>query len=87
MPAAIFEIGTSSRNPIRGPSYRNVDIAITRRFPVTAGTNAEFRVEVFNALNTTQFGNPNAQSGNAAFGTITTAGDPRTIQLAVRFSF
>jgi hypothetical protein len=42
------------------------------------------RIEVLNLFNTTQFGNPNGVLGSAAFGTITTALDPRVIQLAAR---
>jgi hypothetical protein len=30
---------------------------------------------------------PNGVAGTAAFGTITTAGDPRVVQLAVKWSF
>ena len=31
-----FTIGSASRNPVRGPSYRDVDLAVTRRIPVGA---------------------------------------------------
>src|SRR5262249_47512663 len=46
-----FTIGTASRNPVRGPSYRDVDLAVMRRVPVSAHA-IELRVEVFNLLNT-----------------------------------
>jgi hypothetical protein len=82
-----FTIGTSSRNPIRGPSYRSVDMAIIRRVPVRSGTALEFRGEVFNMLNTPPLGAPNGVVGAANFGTITTAGDPRVVQLAVKLLF
>ena len=29
-----FTIGSASRNPVRGPGYRNVDLALMRRVPV-----------------------------------------------------
>ena len=29
-----FTLGSASRNPVRGPSYRNVDLALSRRVPV-----------------------------------------------------
>ena len=45
----------------------------------------ELRVEVFNLLNTTNFGAPSGVFGPASFGTITTALDPRVVQLAVKF--
>jgi hypothetical protein len=42
---------------------------------------------VFNLLNTANFGAPAAQFGPANFGTITTALDPRVVQLAAKFWF
>jgi hypothetical protein len=82
-----FTLGNASRNPVRGPSYRNVDLAISRRL-VMAGTSAiELRAEAFNLLNTPPLGAPNGLAGTAAFGTITTAGDPRVVQLAVKYLF
>ena len=55
--------------------------------PLWAGRVLELRAEVFNLLNTPPFGAPNAVLGAANFGTITTAGDPRVAQLAVKVSF
>jgi carboxypeptidase family protein/TonB-dependent receptor-like protein len=81
-----FTIGTASRNPVRGPSYRNVDLAVMRRFPVPRGA-FEVRAEIFNLLNTPPLGAPAAVLGAANFGTITSAGDPRVAQLAVKFLF
>jgi len=81
-----FTIGNASRNPIRGPSYRNVDLAVMRRVPLQHGA-LELRAEIFNLLNTTPFGAPAAVLGAANFGTITSAGDPRVAQLAVKFLF
>jgi outer membrane receptor protein involved in Fe transport len=82
-----FTIGTASRNPVRGPAYRDVDLGIVRRIP-TGGTSAlELRIEVFNLLNTPPFGAPAGVLGAANFGTITSAGDPRVIQLALKLAF
>ena len=82
-----FTLGSASRNPVRGPGYRNVDLALSRRAPLRGTTAMEVRAEVFNLLNTPPLGNPNGVAGSAAFGTITTAGDPRVVQLAVKFLF
>ena len=82
-----FTIGTATRNPIRGPSYRDVDLAVARRVPLGARTALDLRVEVFNLLNTPPLGAPNAVLGAANFGTITSAGDPRVIQLALKVTF
>jgi len=82
-----FTLGSSLRNPIRGPSYRNLDIALMRLVPLSASRSLEFRAEVFNVTNTPPLGAPNTTVGAAAFGTITSAGDPRVLQLAVKFRF
>ena len=82
-----FTIGSASRNPVRGPSYRNVDLALMRRVGIGAARALELRVEVFNLLNTVNFGAPAAQLGPASFGTITTALDPRVVQLAAKVWF
>jgi len=82
-----FTIGTASRNPVRGPSYRDVDLALMRRVPFGSARSFELRAEFFNLLNTPPLGAPAAVLGAANFGTITTAGDPRVAQLAVKFWF
>ena len=68
-----FPPGNASRNPVRGPGYRNLDLALVRRVPLPAGNAIELRAEGFNITNTTPFGAPNGSFGSAAFGTITTA--------------
>jgi hypothetical protein len=82
-----FTIGSASRNPVRGPSYNDVDVALMRNVRFGGARALELRVEVFNLLNHTNFGAPAAQLGPASFGTITTALDPRVVQLAAKFWF
>lgn len=85
--APAFTLGSSSRNPVRGPGYRNLDLALSRRIRLGGSRALEFRTDVFNATNTPPLGTPNTTVGAAAFGTITSAGDPRVIQLALKFVF
>jgi hypothetical protein len=82
-----FTLGNSSRNPVRGPGYRNLDLAMIRRIPLPVRMTLEIRAEAFNVTNTPPFGAPNGTFGTAAFGTITSAGDPRVIQLAAKVIF
>lgn len=82
-----FQIGTASRNPVRGPSYRDVDLAIMRLVRLGGERAIELRAEVFNLLNNVNFGAPASQLGAANFGTVTTALDPRVLQLAVKYTF
>ena len=85
--APVFTLGNASRNPVTGPSYRNVDVAVIRRVPLPGRAAIELRAEVFNLFNTPNFGAPNGVAGSAAFGTITSALDPRVGQFAVKFLF
>jgi hypothetical protein len=82
-----FTIGSASRNPVRGPSFRNLDVALSRRVSLTTGKAVELRLEAFNVTNTPPLGAPNGTFGSAAFGSITAAGDPRVLQLGVKFTF
>jgi len=82
-----FTIGDASRNPVRGPAYHDVDFALMRRIPLRGRLGAELRAEVFNLLNNVNLGPPAAVVGAANFGTITTALDPRVMQLAVKLTF
>jgi hypothetical protein len=82
-----FTIGNASRNPVRGPSYRDVDLSVVRRIPINAGNAIEVRAEIFNLLNTVNLGAPAAVNGASNFGTITSALDPRVVQFAVKYLF
>lgn len=82
-----FTLGNSSRNPVRGPGYNNADIALIKRTRIGEERDLELRAEFFNLTNTPPLGAPNAVAGSAAFGTITSAGDPRIIQLGLKFNF
>ncbi len=82
-----FTLGTSSRNPLRGPGYRDVDLALIKRTLVREQTTLEFRAEFFNITNTPPLGAPNTVLGTPGFGSITSAGDPRIVQLALKLNF
>jgi hypothetical protein len=82
-----FTLGTSSRNPIRGPGLQNADLMIGKTFRVNERMRIEFRAEAFNVSNTPPLNDPNASFGSAAFGTITTAGNPRDFEFAGKLHF
>ena len=50
-------------------------------------TTLEFRVEAFNLTNTPPLGAPNGVLGAPGFGSITSAGDPRVVQLGLKVIF
>ncbi len=85
--APAFTLGSSSRNPVRGPAYRNVDLAVARRVPLRRGIDFELRTEIFNLTNTPPLGAANGVLGSPGFGAIATAGDPRVVQIGARLLF
>jgi len=85
--ASQFTIGTSSRNPVRGPKYQNADIALIKRIAFGETRNVELRAEAFNVTNTPPLGAPNVVLNSAGFGSITSAGDPRVVQLGIKLNF
>lgn len=82
-----YTIGDSSRNPVTGPRYTTADVMLGKTFSLTDRIRLELRGESFNVTNTPPLGNPNTSFGNAAFGTITSALDPRVFQLLLKFHF
>jgi hypothetical protein len=82
-----FTIGTSSRNPIRGPGLQNADLMLSKTFRFTERLQFDFRAEVFNVTNTPPLNDPNASFGSAAFATITSAGNPRDFEFAAKLHF
>ena len=57
-------IGTSSRNPVRGPGLQNADLMIGKTFRITERYNVEFRAEAFNVTNTPPLNDPNGSFGS-----------------------
>ncbi len=64
--------GDAGRNVLRNPGRTNFDMALTKSFKVTEATHLEFRSEVFNVFNHTQFRvyDPSPNFGNGANNTI-----------------
>jgi hypothetical protein len=82
-----FVLGNASRNPVRGPAYRDLDLALVKHTHLGEMADVEFRAEVFDITNTPAFAQPNGSFGSAAFGSITaTTTDPRVVQFALRLS-
>ncbi len=82
-----FTIGNSSRNPVRGPAFRSADLALVKVSTLTERATIEFRVEAFNLTNTPPLGVPDTILGTPSFGTISSAGSPRVLQVALKIGF
>jgi outer membrane receptor protein involved in Fe transport len=80
--------GNTPRNFLRGPTQKRVDISIAKEIAFSSSVRAELRWEIFNVLNTVNFGMPENNFDSSDFGTITnTVGGPRVSQFGIRFTF
>jgi hypothetical protein len=85
-PAGTF--GNLGRNVLNGPAQFNFDVALVRTFALTERFHLEARGEAFNVINHTNFSLTNlAVNSTATFGRITSAGDPRIFQFAMKLHF
>ena len=84
-----YTFGNSGRNFLYGPDYKNVDLTLAKNFSLPRWERAtlQLRADAFNALNHTNFGNPNSSIGVTGSGVIHSSGAPRTMQIGARFSF
>ena len=57
--------GTLQRGLLRGPGFKQIDLVLSKRFNVAEGRNLEFRTELFNLFNFTNFRNPPSSLPNA----------------------
>jgi hypothetical protein len=85
LPAAGFQ-GTVGRNTLIGPGMKQVDFSVSKRFPFGT-SHLEFRAEIFNLFNTTNFGQPDGNINNVTAGVISTADDARNMQFGLRFAW
>jgi len=84
--AAIGTFGNVGRNILQGPRTVNLDFSIQKLFTIKERLKLQYRAEFFNGLNHTLLNNPNTTvTGN--FGRITSARDPRILQMALKLRF
>jgi hypothetical protein len=55
--------GNSSRNAYIAPGYADVDLSVFKNTPITERISTQFRVEMFNVTNRTNFAPPLSASG------------------------
>ena len=95
---ALGTFGNIGRNAIYGPGFGSVDFSVFKSTPVTERVHAEFRVEIFNLFNRTNYNNPNTTYSSSSFGQITSTrnggsapglgfGEPRNTQLGLKLVF
>jgi hypothetical protein len=63
--------GTLGRNTFRGFPLRQLDLALSRHFPMTERMNLQFRMDVFDVFNRPTFGDPVSDLNSGLFGRST----------------
>ena len=79
--------GNARRDAIVLPGLFNFNLSAFKTFSITERVNLQMRVESFNTFNHTQFQNINASTNDANFGQVTSAYDPRVLQLGAKLAF
>ena len=70
-----------------GPGYANWDIGTSKNFRLTETKDLQFRAEIFNILNHTNFHIPNSDINSPTFNQILEAEPPRLVQFALKLLF
>jgi len=91
--------GNSGRNIMYGPGWNSADMQFSKNFPFRERYNVQFRWEMFNAFNRTEFNGPSTDytsSSTSTFGQITSTqcngaiqcvGGPRVMQAGLKMTF
>jgi outer membrane receptor protein involved in Fe transport len=87
-PLGRFEVfGDEGRNVVQGPGYVNWDASAFKNIRLTESKELQFRGELFNLLNHTNFRLPVSDIESPTFGQIQSDVAPRVIQVALKFLF
>jgi hypothetical protein len=87
MPAA-FTFGNAGRNIVVGDNEVNIDLGLHKDTAITDRTRIEFRSEIFNLFNRTNFADvPGRIAFTPAFGRYSSALNSRQVQFALKLLF
>jgi hypothetical protein len=73
---------------LRGPGFQQVDMSVSKSFPVWKEQRLDFRGDFFNAFNIVSYGAPDSNITDTNFGAVTsTNSTERHIQLSLKYAF
>ena len=89
---ALGTYGNVGKGALTGPGLFNWDMGVFKNIPITERWRAQLRGEFFNTFNHANFTSssnnyPVIGVSSGGFGSVTTAGDPRIIQVALKVVF
>jgi hypothetical protein len=75
------------RGSITGPAYKDLDLSVSKHFPMFNRQGFTFSGNFFNIFNHSNFSNPTSDFNSANYGKSLSTGEPRITQLSLRFDF
>ena len=84
-PAGVY--GNEGRNVVEGPGLTQWDFSAFKNILFTESKSLQFRAELFNLFNRSNFRLPNGDISSPTFGQIQQALSPRLVQFALKFQF
>jgi hypothetical protein len=81
------QFGTEGRNVNIGPAYADWDFAALKNFKLTESKQLQFRTELFDILNRTNFRLPDSDISSPTFNHILASQAPRQVQFALKFLY
>ena len=84
---AIGQFGTEGVGVLLSPGAQIWDLAAIKNFKIAERFSFQLRGEAFNAFNHTSFNTVSTNIDSSNFGQLTSAHDPRNLQLALKLNF
>lgn len=81
------QFATTPRSICCGPGENQWDLTVSKRIAISEARYFQFRTDIFNMFNKTQFYNPDGNFSNTTFGQVLRGRDPRLVQFALKFYF
>jgi hypothetical protein len=79
--------GNAARGAVIGPGFWRQDLSLFKNFSIRERFKTQLRMEAFNVFNHTNLNTVDMRFGQPTFGQVTSARDPRILQLAVKVLF
>jgi hypothetical protein len=85
--SAVGVQGYSGTHTLENPGYQDYDVSAYKSWKIGEQPTLTFRADFFNVFNRVNFGSISTYDLANNFGDVSSAYDPREIQLSLRFSF
>jgi hypothetical protein len=78
---------TTPRSICCGPGENQWDLTFSKKISLSEARYFQFRADIFNLFNKTEFVNPDGNFSDSTFGQVQEVRDPRLLQFALKFYF